>query len=151
MVGKVFELIATGFYIGRIPFAPATFGSLLAIPIAIITSRNPLISLIAVIILFFLAVLSSDYMYAHLGQRDPKVVVIDEVVGFYISLIWFKPTFYNIVFAFLIFRILDILKPFPAKNVENLNGGWGIVMDDVVAGIYTAGIVWSANKLLPLY
>ncbi len=150
MVGKVFELIATGFYIGRIPFAPATFGSLLAIPLALITHGNPLISLIVAVILFSLAVLSSDYISAHLGQRDPKIVVIDEVIGFYISLVWFKPTVYNIVLAFLVFRILDILKPFPAKSVESLKGGWGIVMDDVVAGIYTALIVWMANKLLPL-
>ncbi|MEO0139668.1 MAG: phosphatidylglycerophosphatase A [candidate division WOR-3 bacterium] len=150
-MGKIFELIATGFYTGKIPFVPATFGSLLAIPFAIAAHGNPFVSSIVGVMLFSLAVLSSDYMCEYLKQKDPKEVVIDEVIGFYISLVWFKPKVYIIVLAFVIYRILDFLKPFPARNLESLKGGWGVVMDDVVAGIYTALIVFVANKFLPLF
>ena len=73
--------------------------------------------------------------------QDPSVVTIDEVVGMFISLWFVEPTYLNLGLAFLIFRILDILKPYPAQIFDLRKGGWNIMLDDVVAGVYTNIII----------
>jgi len=136
-VGKVFELIATGFYVGRIKFAPATFGSLLAIPLIFITYINPAIIILTFSFLLVLGILSANYMVKLSGERDPKCVVIDEITAFYIVFFPQKPDIRFLILGFLIFRILDIIKPFPARLMERLPKGWGVMLDDIVAGVYT--------------
>ena len=78
-------------------------------------------------------------------------MVIDEIIGMWISLLWVPKSLATVLFCFLIFRILDIIKPQPARLLERLPGGWGIMLDDVIAGAYTNGIfhlVWFIGGML---
>jgi phosphatidylglycerophosphatase A len=80
--------------------------------------------------------------------KDPSKIVIDEVVGMWISL-WYIPSGWEyFVLAFVLFRLFDIYKPFFIKKVELLKGGWGVMMDDVLAGIYTNVVIQLANAIL---
>ena len=81
--------------------------------------------------------------------HDPAEVTIDEVVGQWISLLFIPPTFLAAAASFLVFRFMDIIKPFPARNFDRQHGGFGIMMDDVVAGIY-ANIVMQIAIRLPI-
>ena len=69
--------------------------------------------------------------------HDPSVVTIDEFVGMWLSVLFLPSTYLTFILAFFLFRILDIIKPWPARVFDRMNGGWGIMLDDVVAGIYT--------------
>ncbi len=148
-MGKIFEFIATGGYIGKINIAPATFGSLVSIPLIFITYINPLIIILTFSSLLMLGILSSNYMVDVSGERDPKCVVIDEITAFYMVFFPQKPDIWFLILGFLIFRILDIIKPFPARLMERLPKGWGIMLDDIVAGVY-AFLLLKIIHLIPL-
>jgi phosphatidylglycerophosphatase A len=86
--------------------------------------------------MFFLGVAASSFCVRAFGQKDPSRVVIDEVVGFMITMFCIPCTFRTVLLGFFIFRLADIIKPFPARRSEKLPSGWGIMMDDVWAGVY---------------
>jgi phosphatidylglycerophosphatase A len=138
----------SGFLSGYSPFASGTVGSAVALLFLFIPNfSNPSIIIPISLLFFLLGVIVSDKMETVLGQ-DPSVVTIDEIVGMWISL-WFVPiTIINVGTAFLIFRILDILKPYPAGEIDKQPGGWNIMLDDVIAGIYTNFIVNIALRFL---
>jgi phosphatidylglycerophosphatase A len=81
-------------------------------------------------------------------REDPPEVVIDEVVGFLVTMAFIAPTITNIVLGFLLFRALDILKPFPCRRLEKLHGGYGIVMDDVAAGVWANVLLVAIINIL---
>lgn len=127
---------ATGFYSGYSPFAPGTAGSLVGIFIYLIPGIEQPIILISLSILFFIiGIVTSSHLEKKLGD-DPSIVVIDEIVGMWVSLLFLPKQLAVYIGAFLLFRLFDIVKPPPARQVEHLNGGWGIMLDDVFAGIY---------------
>jgi len=138
-LGKtVIKLIATGLRSGYSPFAPGTAGTLVAIPLylALSTLSWPLY-LASVSLLTLLAVYASGEAERIFDKKDSPRIVIDEIVGFLWSLFLIGPTAGRIVAAFFLFRIFDILKPPPARWCQDkLPGGWGVVMDDVMAGIW---------------
>jgi len=74
------------------------------------------------------------------GREDPQFVVIDEVIGQWIALLFCPFDWLHALIALILFRLFDITKPFPARQLENLPGGWGIVFDDVAAGLYALGV-----------
>lgn len=130
------KLISTFFYAGYFPFAPGTFGSL--ITLVIIWFLIPLFFYILLPIslgLFFLSVWSASRVEETFG-KDGSPIVIDEVTGMVISLIFVPKEIKFFVGAFLLFRLFDIIKPPPARRMERLKGGWGVTLDDVIAGIY---------------
>ncbi|MBW1660261.1 MAG: phosphatidylglycerophosphatase A [Deltaproteobacteria bacterium] len=135
---KVVVLLATGFYTGYAPVVPGTFGTLVGIPIAFFLSFLGLTS--ATVILIVMTLLScwianeAEKIY---GMKDPNDIVIDEVMGYLVT-VWALPfTWFTVIGGFFLFRILDILKPFPIRKVEDwIPGGTGVVMDDVLAGVY---------------
>lgn len=88
-------------------------------------------------LLLLLGVWSSAVVEQRNGITDPGLIVIDELVGMWIGLLFLPKTFVLYLFAFLIFRIFDIVKIPPAKQLQNLHGGWGVMLDDVAAGLYT--------------
>ena len=148
------RIIATGFYSGYSPIAPGTAGSLVALAIYwILNLTNPIIFSILIITTFFIGIISSNKMELILGE-DPPVVVIDEIVGMWISLIFIQKSLFIVITAFFIFRIYDIIKPQPARFVEKFKNGWGIMLDDVVSGIYSnitlQFIIIIIHNLLPL-
>jgi phosphatidylglycerophosphatase A len=131
-------LLATGFGVGYSPIAPGTLGSLVAIPIYYFLSEipSPLYE-ITLIGFFFLSVWVSENAEIFFGKKDDQRIVIDEIVGFLITMLWVPKTLPFIIMGFFLFRFFDILKPFPIHRMERkLKGGFGVVLDDVMAGVY---------------
>ena len=130
------RLIATGFFSGYSGFAPGTAGSGVALAIyCLLPPLNPWAWGGLLIGLFFVGVYTSGACEKAWG-KDPKCVVIDEFVGFFVTVSLLPQSVLMGIVGFFVFRILDIIKPPPARQVEALSGGWGIVADDVVVGIY---------------
>jgi phosphatidylglycerophosphatase A len=129
--------LATGCNIGRMPFAPGTFGSLLAFLPCYLLALLPLWTEIAIIVCFvIIAIFIADEAEKLLGQKDPGSIVIDEIAGMMVTFAGLPFNGVTAVSGFIIFRILDIAKPFPIRAIEKrLKGGTGIVVDDLVAGI----------------
>ncbi len=146
---KVVLFLASGLSLGLIPIVPGTFGSLLGIPLQWSLRQFPTAiesGLTAVFVL--ISVLISGRAESLLGYRDPPQVVIDEVAGVTLALSGLSFTLSSVISAFLLFRLFDIWKPFPIKYIERrLPGGWGIVMDDVAAGI-VSNIVLQTGYLM---
>ena len=135
------ELIATGFYVGRFRYAPGTFGTLLGVLLAYLFSFKWWLVLLTSLFLYPLALKSVEYMVELTRERDPESVVIDEILGYFVIFLWVEPTLKTLILAFVIFRLLDILKPFPINLFEKLPRGHGVVADDVVAGLITGFIL----------
>lgn len=144
-------LLSTWFGSGLIPFASGTWGSLAALPFAaaIAWTFGPTMLIPAALIVFALGVWSSKRYAEALGKDDPSPVVIDEVAGQFLtlSIVPLDPLFYGI--GFLIFRLADIVKPFPANWADQkLEGGLGIMLDDLIAGAYAAIALWLVDRWL---
>jgi phosphatidylglycerophosphatase A len=143
--------VATGLGSGYSPFAPGTAGSLVGLALFPLVARLSVpaqLTLVAVASL--VGVFAASHVAARAGRKDPGIVVIDEIVGQWISLLLLPWNVWTATLAFLLFRVMDIVKPYPARQLEALPGGWGIVADDVMAGIYAnlllrvALLVWPA-------
>ena len=146
------RLIATGFFSGYSVFAPGTAGSGVALAIyCLLPPFNPWAWGGLLIGLFFMGVYTSGACEKAWG-KDPRCVVIDEFVGFFVTVSLLPQSVLVGIVGFFVFRILDIIKPPPARQVEALSGGWGIVADDVVVGIYghLILILWLAFAPLSL-
>lgn len=145
------KLIGSGFYTGYVPIASGTFGSLVAIVIYIIPGFERLEIIIpAIIILFFYGLFVSSKFEKVYG-KDPSQCTVDEVVGTWIALIALPKSFLIVFTTFLIWRVLDIIKPFPAAASENLPGGLGIMIDDVISGVYSLFIVHFIVYIFGVY
>lgn len=129
--------LATGGYVGRIPVASGTFGSLVGLPLVFLFSmvRWP-VALICNVILVLAAVWVAHHAERLLRAKDPGCIVIDEIAGMCVTMLAIPLTITTGLAGFFLFRFFDIIKPPPARYMEKrLKGGWGVVMDDVVAGI----------------
>jgi len=134
---SVFVGLATGGYIGFIPFAPGTFGSLLGIPLFYFISSLPLLPAFSFIIAFILfSVWIAGKAEKSLKTKDPGCIVIDEIAGMGVTFFMIPFNLYLAIIGFIVFRFFDILKPFPVNYLEKrFTGGLGVVIDDVAAGI----------------
>jgi len=143
------RFFATGFYSGYSPFAPGTAGSAVGLLIYWIPNfENPVILFAGFVVMFFIGIVVSGRMERCYGD-DPPIVVIDEVVGMWITLLLLPKSIIISVAGFVLFRIFDIIKPPPARNLEALKNGWGIMLDDVMAGIYGNLVLQLLVKLAP--
>jgi phosphatidylglycerophosphatase A len=140
---KVVLFISTGAYTGHLPYAPGTFGSLLGIPLCYLLSRrDPLWAILCTVALISLAIWIADLSEKILKQKDPGCIVIDEIGGQVVALLGLPFGVFIVPMGFIVFRIFDVLKPFPIRFVErHLPGGAGVVMDDIVAGVFTNAIL----------
>jgi len=131
--------LATGFYIGKIPFAPGSFGSLIGLPPALALAGIPsMLAIVCTLLFTIFSVCVADAAEKILKQNDPGCIVIDEIAGMMVSLTGLPHTPITIVLGFIVFRILDILKPFPIRHLDKrIPGGLGVVADDVAAGVIT--------------
>jgi phosphatidylglycerophosphatase A len=138
MRDKVIKFLATGAYVGLSPVMPGTVGTLWGIPIAwALTCTSTLIDALIIIALFVVAVIVSGEAERIDRKKDPSSVIIDEIVGFLVAIFYLPFTLFTVVAAFVLFRFFDILKPFPIGLIDRrVKGGAGIVIDDVVAGIF---------------
>jgi phosphatidylglycerophosphatase A len=144
-------LISTCGYVGYAPVAPGTFGSAAGLAVLYLVRLNGswLVEASVIVALFAAGIWSGSRVERDFGREDPGYVVMDEVVGMLITLFLIPMTLTGALVAFLIFRVLDILKPFPARRLEHLHGGLGIMADDAMVGIYGNAIMWGLVWLLP--
>lgn len=143
--------MATGLGSGYAPVAPGTAGSLVGLLLFWPLSRLPVAVQAAVLVVGFLVgSAASTRVAARLGRKDPGLVVVDEVVGMWVTLLGlpFGPLTAGV--GFLAFRVMDILKPFPAGRLEGLPAGWGIMADDVMAGVYANLLVRLVLLVAPM-
>ena len=131
------KLIGSGFYTGYIPFASGTWGSLAALIIYLIPGFEKPIVIIPAIIVFIILGIFTGNKFDVIYGKDPAECTVDEVVGMWISLLFLPKTFLVVTAAFFLWRTFDIIKPSPARQAENLPGGLGIMMDDIIAGLYS--------------
>jgi len=131
-------LLATGFGAGFFPVVPGTLGTLVAIPIYYFISSisSPLYELTLVAFFFFSSWISNQ-AEGYWGTKDDRRIVIDEIMGFLVTMLWIPKTLFSIAAGFILFRFFDILKPFPIRRLERVKSGYGVVLDDVLAGIYS--------------
>jgi len=147
---RLVMLLATGFGLGRLPKAPGTWGTLPAFPIQLLLlTLAPLTYTLALVAIFILAVVVAGMAEKILDRPDPGMVVIDEIIGMLIALIALPATPLAWLGAFLLFRFFDILKPWPIRLIDSrCHGGLGIVLDDVLAGIYALACIHLLLYLL---
>lgn len=134
---RLVESLATGFYFGKSPFMPGTWGTLWGIPLAwALLKLGPFYYMVSTVFLIlfasFIAELHERFTQAH----DPGEIVIDEVVGYLVAMTLLPLTWRSYLGAFLLFRFFDILKPYPIRQIDQrIKGGLGTVLDDVAAGL----------------
>ncbi len=136
--------ISTFFWSGFFPVAPGTFGTLVFVPVYYfcISGAHPLVYISVTAAVYFTGVWSSNYASAILNDKDPSRVVIDEVAGFLVTMMFIPVTPGRVVLGFFFSRFYDIKKPPPARQAEKLRGGNGIMLDDVIAGVYANITLW---------
>lgn len=129
--------MATFFYSGLSPKAPGTIGTIAAIPLVyMMTFLSPMIYMGCTLVFVVFSIFISHRYDQALGKHDSSEIVIDEVAGFMVTMIWLPPTWHSFVIGFVLFRALDILKPFPIRTLDQrIQGGLGVVADDIAAGI----------------
>ena len=144
------RLISTFFGAGYFPVAPGTFASLI---VALVyrwaaVRLSPLLYLSLIAAVFFIGVAAADLFARVLNQKDPRMIVIDEVGGQLIALFLAPVGWGWVLFGFFSFRVFDIFKPRPIRDLERLPGGWGIMADDVLAGVFSALLLQAVRWVL---
>lgn len=143
--------VATGGGVGNLPVAPGTAGSALGVGLMVglrwLPFEPPLVwaaSAGAVLFILGVGVWSASRAEAYFGRTDPEAVVVDEVAGQMLALLASPgATWKGLLAGFVLFRLFDVFKPFPARRLERRPGGWGIMLDDVAAGAYSGVTLWA--------
>lgn len=150
MLDKLATFVATTAYVGFVPIAPGTFGSAagLLIYAAIQTTGNWIVEAVVIAVALLAGIWSADRVERRLG-KDPGPVVIDEVLGMLVTVAFLNVNLTGAVVGFLLFRVLDVIKPPPAARLENLHGGPGIMFDDLMAGVYGHLVMRAGITLFP--
>ena len=150
---NLIKLISSVFFIGYSPYAPGTVGTLAGLGLYWILARycSSELYFFIIILLFITGILIGKKAEEAFEKKDCRKFVLDEVFGILITLAMVPFGLFYIIAGFILFRIFDILKPFPAKSLENLPYGWGVMLDDAAAGIYAnlvLQIIVLGNKFL---
>jgi phosphatidylglycerophosphatase A len=145
--------LATVLGIGRIPFAPGTFGSIPGVFLALYLHHLGLWQAeVAVIVLTFaIGTWAAGVAERHFQLTDPGPVVIDEVLGMLVTLAFLPVNATGAIVGFFVFRIFDIIKPFPARQMESLHGGLGVMADDFMAGVWGQIVMRVLVWMLPTW
>ncbi|MES9993594.1 MAG: phosphatidylglycerophosphatase A [Candidatus Thiodiazotropha sp.] len=144
---KPAHLLAFGFGSGLLPKAPGTYGTLVGIPLYLLMQPLPLLLYVVIVALAFIAGLWICQRAAEdLGVHDHSGIVWDEIIGYLAAMTFAPPGWVWIVLGFLLFRLFDIFKPWPIRWIDRrVEGGLGIMLDDLLAGLYTAGVISVLN------
>ena len=143
-IKKLLYVVATVGGLGYSPYAPGTVGSIAAvIAFWFLQEQSKAFLVFSTLILFFIGVFAAGFVAMQERRKDPSIVVIDELVGMWLTLLstlvvpyYISSSFLSYFLLFLLFRFFDITKPYPIKQFEQLSGGWGIMIDDVIAAVY---------------
>ncbi len=143
LIDKVLSFFNTCCFVGWIPFAPGTFASLFAAALICLFPAvfGSVIFAVACVIFAVASINTERY-----EGEDPGHIVIDEFAGMCVAMAGHKVTLVNVLIGFVLFRIFDILKPFPINRMERLKGGYGVVGDDVVAGIFGNILIFAWTR-----
>lgn len=143
--------VATCLGAGYAPFAPGTVGSAVGLLVyaAVRAAGGGVVEVAAVIVVFAVGVWAASAAERHFGRTDPGPVVIDEVAGMLVTVLFVPVSITGAILAFLLFRVFDVVKPYPANRLERLHGGFGIMADDVMAGVYANVVLRGAWWLAP--
>lgn len=135
--------VATVFGVGRIPKAPGTWGSLVTLPLVLgLMLLGPLVYMAVTLAMAIIAIIAAEQYEQQSEKHDSKEIVIDEVAGMLVTMTMLPMTWQSFVIGFVLFRILDIFKPFPIRYFDRkVPGGFGVVIDDLVAGMIANGIL----------
>ena len=147
MFKSLIKILSTFFYVGYLPLIPGTFGSMAGIGLFYLIRANPIVLVSFTVILIVIGFFVSGKTEQITQKKDPSCVVIDEVCGMLLSLLFIPYDIKLVIAAFFLFRILDTLKPFPIGRLERLKGGLGIMCDDLVAGLYVNIILQAVLRL----
>lgn len=148
---RVRMLLATWFGVGSMPLVPGTFGSLAGLLLwwLLFVAGGWAAALSGLVVVTLAGFWSAGAAESHYGKKDPGHVVIDEVAGQMLTLLLLPLTPAILVSGFLLFRLLDILKPYPARRLESLAGATGIMIDDLIAGLYANLLLQLLWRLVP--
>lgn len=141
------KMLGTLCYIGYMPVFPGTWASVAAVLVFLALKSHPQAYYLVAGLTILAGFLVSGRAEKAFKRKDPSCVVIDEAAGMFVSLIGMPPTLYTAVCAFILFRAFDIIKPFPLKRIQKLNGSAGIMGDDLVAGVYANIILQAVLRL----
>jgi phosphatidylglycerophosphatase A len=143
MARKLAWIVATWFGCGLVPVAPGTAGAAGAIPLYLVAQRGGRVWVaIAAILVTSAGIWAASVVARELGEKDPPLVVVDEVAGLLLTMLPVSHASLRAVAAgFVTFRVLDMVKPWPVRSLERLKSGWGIVLDDVAAGLLGACVM----------
>ena len=152
-MSRVAVFIATFGYVGFFPIAPGTAGSLAALPLYALVrwAGMPAVELVTIIAVFAIGIWAATGTERALARKDPGPVVIDEVLGMLVTLAFLPLSVWGITTGFLIFRLFDVIKPFPAGRLEHLPAGLGIMADDAMAGVYAHLLLRLAVMMAPAW
>jgi len=147
------HFLAFGFGSGLLPKAPGTWGTVAAIPIYLLIASYPLwLYLLITTILIAFAIYASEVTSRDLGVHDHSGIVIDEIVGYLVTMIALPVDWFWMLGGFILFRIFDVWKPFPIRWIDrHVKGGFGIVLDDLLAGVFAWIVLQVALSVLIFY
>ena len=147
-ISPFIKIFASGLYSGYSPIASGTVGSFVGLLFYNIPSfEQPLFLIAACAIVFVFGSLAAGKMEQYYGH-DPSAVTIDEVLGMWVSLLFLPKTLLVMIAAFVLFRAFDVFKPWPARVFDKMRGGWNIMLDDVVAGLYANLVIQLVIRVL---
>ena len=150
---RVAVFIATVGYCGYSPIAPGTVGSAAGLLFYLIVwwAQSPLVEILLILLLFGAGVWAGTTSERYFGGIDPGPIVVDEVVGMLITLAFIPVSLSGALIGFLLFRLFDVIKPFPAGRLEHLPAGLGIMADDAMAGLYAHLVLRIAVMMAPAW
>lgn len=144
-------LLATCFGIGRVPFAPGTAGTVpgVLLALALHAVGNPWIEIGVIVLVAIVGVWAASEAERQFALIDPGPVVIDEVLGMLVTVFLLPVSLTGALIGFVVFRVCDVIKPFPARRMEHLPGGWGVMGDDFMAGLWGLAIMHGLARVIP--
>ncbi len=151
-MGFLSRLIATGLFSGYIHLSPGTAGSFVGLFLYwFLPGSESVFFSVVLVLLFFLGVWAATRFDVETHSKDNQQIVIDEIVGMFVTLILMEKKILWLAIGFILFRLFDIYKPYPVRHAEKFPRGWGVMLDDVAAGVYAAAalrfIHWVAEKV----
>lgn len=145
---RVAYILAIWFGCGRVPLMPGTAGTIGAVPLYLVLAQGgPLLVAAGALVVTLVGVWAATRVVRKTGLPDPQIVCVDEVAGVLIALTAAPFTWQGVLASVVVFRVFDQWKPWPARRAEKLREGWGVVMDDVVAGLWGAAVILGLRAL----
>jgi len=130
-------IIGTSLYTGYIPLGPGTFASLLAIPLITLLHNNLFVYILTTIIVLFVGTIAAEHLSKIWNKKDDQRITIDEYLGILVTFLLIpKMNWYILLIGFILFRFFDIVKPLLIRQTERVSGGFGIMLDDILSGVY---------------